>query len=136
MRKGFALVAIAAATVAAYAGITRAAGSKRAAVSTERVSLTLTARDGSVSVDGTVDNAARRGSFTIDLSNASALAPFRLPVRRVDAVLDTSNGDLHAYVQVPGLLRAFTNGKAWAAVDARALAGGDLGPLTRLATAP
>jgi LppX/LprAFG-like lipoprotein len=132
MRKGLVVVAVAAAAVAAYAGITRAAGSKRTAVSTERVALTVTAYGGSARLDGVVDNTAQRGSFTVDLSNAAGLAPFRIPVTRVDAVVDASRGSLRTYLRVPDILRTFSAGKPWAEVDA----GDDLGALTRLATAP
>jgi hypothetical protein len=145
MRKAVALVAVALAAVAAYAGITRAAGSGKQAVSSERVSLTVTASGAqlqepvTVRADGTVDNNRRVAAFSIDLGGAQGAFPMRLPVSRLDEVLDASNGGVVSYVQVPGIARYFTQGKSWLKIDMGQVAKGlglELEPFTNLATAP
>ena len=145
MRKAVALLAVALAAVAAYAGITRAAGSGKQAVSSQHVSLTVTAsgtqldRPVTVRADGSVDNQRRVGSFSIDLAGAQSALPFRLPVTRVDEIIDASNGAVVSYLQVPGLGRFFTQGKSWLKVDTGKVAKGlgmNIEPFTNLATAP
>jgi hypothetical protein len=145
MRRLLALLLVATAAVAAYAGITQAGGKKRLATASERVALTVTvsgselARPATLRVDGAVDNDRRLARFTIDATDLAAALPVHLPVTKVETVVDTSRGGLVAYAKVPLLAQIVAGGKPWAKVDLGSLArtrGVDLSSLTALAASP